>query len=267
MTILQKWLIALNKRHTIKNILSDIKKNRQIIHFITNYVTANDCANICLALGASPVMADEKTEVCDIAQISDVIVINIGTINQTTFEAMKLVCCFANQKHIPIILDPCGVGCSNFRNDCIKTLLTNYQISVIRGNLNEISFIEKMLNKNSDQLNDKNKSAIDSNITMSVEKKNHIAKILAQRLSCVVCISGKIDIITDGQNIKYCTFGSRLLQSITGTGCMLTAVIACFCAYKTDYLNSTLLACEFFGKNAKKFLYSKIKSLKKFNKL
>ena len=259
--------MILNKQNTIKSILSGIKINRPIIHFITNYVTANDCANICLALGASPVMADEKTEVCEIAQISDAVVVNIGTLNQATFEAIKVVCSFANQNHIPIILDPCGVGCSNFRNDCVKTLITNYQFSVIRGNLNEISFIENMLQKNCNKLNQQSKSAIDSNVTMDEEKKSQIAKILAQRLSCVICISGKIDIITDGKNIKYCTFGSRLLQSITGTGCMLTAVIACFCAGKTDYLNSTLLACEFFGENAKKFLYSKIKSLKKFNKV
>ena len=43
--------------------LENIRKTSPLIHNITNYVTANDCANILLACGASPTMADDASEI------------------------------------------------------------------------------------------------------------------------------------------------------------------------------------------------------------
>ena len=39
-------------------LLQTLRQRRPLIHSITNYVTINDCANILLAAGASPIMAD-----------------------------------------------------------------------------------------------------------------------------------------------------------------------------------------------------------------
>ena len=207
-SVLRKWyFMILKKRKSIKYILSKIKINKPIIYFVTNYVTANDCANICLAIGASPIMADEKLEAGEITQIADAIVINTGTLNQFTFDAMKIVCSVANQRHIPIILDPCGVGCSSFRNECIKTLITKYKFHAIRGNLSEIAFIQSMLSQDCNAIKHQNRGGVDSHITMNEKQKSQMAIQLAQQLSCVICISGKIDIITDGKNIQYCNAG------------------------------------------------------------
>ena len=46
-----------------ENILSAVRQKRPLVHFITNYVTVNDCANMTLALGGSPIMADDLREV------------------------------------------------------------------------------------------------------------------------------------------------------------------------------------------------------------
>ena len=43
-------------------MLESVRKTGPLVHNITNYVTANDCANILLACGASPIMADEEEE-------------------------------------------------------------------------------------------------------------------------------------------------------------------------------------------------------------
>lgn len=43
-------------RYAILN--ESVRAKKPLVHHITNYVTVNDCANITLAIGGSPVMAD-----------------------------------------------------------------------------------------------------------------------------------------------------------------------------------------------------------------
>ena len=43
----------------MKEQLENVKKKSPLIHNITNYVTVNDVANMILAVGASPIMADD----------------------------------------------------------------------------------------------------------------------------------------------------------------------------------------------------------------
>lgn len=68
--------------------LEQVQQQKPLVHCITNYVTVNDCANIVLACGASPIMADEAKEVEDITSICNSLVINIGTLNERTVAAM-----------------------------------------------------------------------------------------------------------------------------------------------------------------------------------
>ena len=53
-----------------KIIYENVRKKCPLIHNITNYVTVNDCANIVLACGASPIMADDKDEVAEILRLA-----------------------------------------------------------------------------------------------------------------------------------------------------------------------------------------------------
>ena len=48
-------------------IIDKLRRQKPVIHHITNYDTAESCADIALAAGASPVMADEPEEVEEIA--------------------------------------------------------------------------------------------------------------------------------------------------------------------------------------------------------
>ena len=52
-------------------MLENLHQKSPLIHNITNYVTANDCANILLACGASPIMADDPLEAADIILMED----------------------------------------------------------------------------------------------------------------------------------------------------------------------------------------------------
>ena len=71
-----------------ENILSAVRQKRPLVHFITNYVTVNDCANMTLALGGSPIMADDLREVEQIVGHCSALVLNIGTLSERTVQSM-----------------------------------------------------------------------------------------------------------------------------------------------------------------------------------
>ena len=110
-----------------------------LVHCITNYVTVNDVANCILAIGASPIMADDIAEAADITSISKALVINMGTLNARTVESMVAAGKKANELGVPVVFDPVGAGASNFRNETAKRILENVKISILRGNLSEMS--------------------------------------------------------------------------------------------------------------------------------
>ena len=122
----------------MKAYLQNVRKNSPLIHNITNYVAVNDCANIILACGASPIMADDSSEVEEITSICGGLNINIGTLNSRTIESMILSGKKANALSHPVVLDPVGVGASALRTDTAIRLLEAIQFAVIRGNISEI---------------------------------------------------------------------------------------------------------------------------------
>ena len=125
----------------IRSSIQEIRSKKPLIHHITNYVTVNDCANITLAIGGSPIMADDVNEVVEITELSHALVINIGTLNERTIPAIILAGNTANKRNIPVILDPVGAGVSNLRNETIRTLLKEVRFTVIKGNRSEIRFL------------------------------------------------------------------------------------------------------------------------------
>ena len=119
----------------IPSLLEEVKEKNPLTHCITNFVTVNDCANAVLAIGASPIMAEDVDEVEEIVNISDALVINIGTLNHKQIESMDVSAAQANKTNTPITLDPVGVGISNLRTETSINLIKNYDIAAIRGNI------------------------------------------------------------------------------------------------------------------------------------
>lgn len=73
----------------MENFISNIKSKKPLIHCITNYVTVNDVANSIIAVGASPIMADDINEVSEITSISSALLVNLGTLNSNTIKSME----------------------------------------------------------------------------------------------------------------------------------------------------------------------------------
>ena len=90
----------------IKDIIQNVYSKCPLVHNITNYVAATDCANITLTIGASPIMADEPKEVGEVTQIADGLVLNCGTISESRLNAMLISGKTAKSREIPIVLDP-----------------------------------------------------------------------------------------------------------------------------------------------------------------
>ena len=105
-----------------EEIFRNVKKNRPLIHCITNFVTANDCANILLACGASPVMAEAPQESAEVTAHARGLCLNMGTLTRDKAEAMLSSGKEANRRGIPVVLDPVGIGLTSFRRETAKQL-------------------------------------------------------------------------------------------------------------------------------------------------
>lgn len=208
----------------VGEMLNRLREKCPLVHHITNYVTVNDCANITLAIGASPVMADDINEVEDMVAIASALVINIGTLNGRTVEAMIKAGKRANELNIPVILDPVGAGATAYRTKIAKRILDEIKLSVIRGNLSEIMTLYgiKSQTKGVDSLDD---------ISSSRDKLIKVKKLamdFSNRIDAVVAITGAVDVITDGKSIYSVNNGHKIMSKVTGTGCMCTSLIGSY---------------------------------------
>lgn len=224
--------------NTCSDLISQIRRENPLIHNITNYVTVNDCANAILAIGGSPIMADDAAEVEEIVSISSALVINIGTLNKRTIATMIMAGKKAKELNIPVILDPVGAGVSTLRNKTTQEILSQVKVDVIRGNLSEISFIAGL------------KASTRGVDTAIVDEKNDaigIAKLVSDKYFCVVGITGKLDIISDGIRVAKIANGHKLLSKVTGTGCMSSALVGSFCGVTKDYYTATVAGIATMG--------------------
>ena len=222
-------------------LLSKLRKEKPLIHCITNYVTINDCANITLAIGGSPAMADGIEEVEDMVKIASALVINIGTLNNNTVEAMLLAGKKANKVGVPVILDPVAVGATPYRKEIALKFIEEIKFAVIRGNMAEIKVLsgQEALSK-----------GVDSE--ESCEDGKQVAKDLAKALKTIIAITGVIDFISDGEKVVAIENGHEMLTKVTGTGCMSTCLIAAYAGVTKDYFTAAIAGIITMGISGEK---------------
>ena len=213
-----------------ERILGNVREKVPLVHNITNYVTVNDCANILLACGGSPIMADDPEEAEDITGICGGLNINIGTLNKNTIPSMLLAGKKASELGHIVLLDPVGAGASRLRTETAEKLIREVRFSVIRGNISEIKALAqgtagtKGVDANeADQVNPDN---LDSVI--------RFAKAFARKTGAVIAITGATDLITDGERVCLIRNGHPMMSKITGTGCMLSAMTTAFAVANPD---------------------------------
>ena len=221
-----------------ESILKNVQQKSPLVHCITNYVTVNDVANAILACGASPIMADDINEVEDITSICNATYINIGTLNERTIESMIKAGKKANSLGHPVVLDPVGAGASKLRTATAFKLLDEIKFSVIRGNISEIKTIYTGNGKT---------KGVDADVSDKVTEETIddavlLAKDMSKRFGSVIVITGAIDIVSDENKAYVIRNGHPVMSKITGTGCMLTGIIAAFVAANRENITEAVAA-------------------------
>lgn len=183
-----------------------VKQKNPLVHCITNGVALNDCANILLALGARPVMAEAPEESAEITSKAAALSVSLGMLTRDKREAIFRSMHAAKEKGIPVLLDPVGIGASAFRQQAFKGMIETGAITVLKGNRAEMHFL-------------------------TGETDPHkAAERAAQLFGCTAAVTGETDYVSDGENHVRITGGTPLLARITATGCMASVLCAAFLA-------------------------------------
>ena len=220
----------------LKEITSKILNQKPLILNLTNLVTMDFMANSLLAIGAAPIMSQEKKEIEELIIISNAININIGTLNKDFIKLATIAFKFAKKYNKKVILDPVGSGASKVRTKYSKKFAKLSK--VIRGNASEIISLQNQETFNKSK-------GVES--ISKVEDTKNFAKSFSKKYNCCVVVSGPKDYITDGKNEIEYNFGSILMTKVTGMGCVLNSIIATFCSVEEDTFKATSLATAFYG--------------------
>ena len=217
--------------------LRALREHKPLVHNITNYVVMNETANATLALGALPVMAHANEEVEEMARIASALVLNIGTLSPHWVEAMLLAGATATERRLPIVLDPVGAGATEYRTLTAHRLLDAVGVTVLRGNAGEVA---TLVGAHAEV------RGVES-IVAGLEPAE-LARTAAQRLGLVASVTGPVDHVSDGRRVLAVANGHELLATVTGTGCMSSALTGCFLAAKPrEPLEAAAEALAAFG--------------------
>src|SRR6266480_300634 len=203
--------------------LREVRERKPLVHQITNYVVMNETANATLALGALPVMAHAREEVEEMVALAGALVLNIGTLSPHWIEAMLLAGKAANERGVPVVLDPVGAGATRFRTETARRLLDEVKVAVLRGNQGEVATLVGLRAE---------VRGVES-IGAGSEPAD-LARTAARNLGLVASVTGPIDHVSDGDRVLIVANGHELLAAVTGTGCMSSAITGCFLAVARD---------------------------------
>jgi hydroxyethylthiazole kinase len=203
--------------------LRRLRDTRPLVHQITNYVVMNETANATLALGALPVMAHAPEEVEEMVGIAGALVLNIGTLSSSWVEAMLRAGRAANAAGVPVVLDPVGAGATRYRTETALRILDEVDVAVLRGNAGEVATLAGV---------DAEVRGVES--IGAADSGADVAKRAASTLGVVASVTGSVDHVSDGERVVAVENGHPLLASITGTGCMSSAITGAFLAVRRD---------------------------------
>mgnify|MGYP001109368624 FL=1 len=214
----------------VGTLFQNVRDKKPLVHNITNYVTVNDCANVVLACGASPIMADDQEEVAEITSICTGLNINIGTLNKNTIPSMFAAGKKANELGHVTLLDPVGAGASKLRTDTANELMEKVKFDVVRGNISEVKTL--MIGSGSTK-------GVDADVADKVTEDNideTIVKLKAfsAKTGSIIAVTGAIDLVCDSEKCYVIRNGRPEMSSITGTGCQLSGLMTAFLVANKD---------------------------------
>ena len=200
-------------------LLQAIRDRRPLVHQITNFVVMNETANATLAIGALPVMAHAPEEVAELASVAGALVLNIGTLSREWVDAMVIAGVAANAAGVPVVLDPVGAGATTLRTGSARRILGEVAVAIVRGNAAEVAALAGRAAEI---------RGVES--VGAVDDAGELASAAAAALGCVVAVTGAVDTVSDGGTTLRIANGHPMLATVTGTGCIASAITGCFAA-------------------------------------
>ena len=199
---------------------AELEKKKPLIFHVTNAVATPLQANVCLAVGASPIMSQYPEETAELMTLSQGFLVNLGTPTSAAVEAVERGMEALQGKNRVTLLDPVGYGASRFRTNNADGLLARYKFSILKGNVGEISLLAKVGGST---------KGVD---TLSGGDVRRGVLELARKHGCVACATGEVDVFSDGEKVFNVRGGSRYLPLLSGSGCaagtlVLSAAAAC----------------------------------------
>lgn len=221
-----------------------VKEREPLIHCITNPISIHDCANVVLAAGGRPIMAEHPEEVAEITAQADALALNLGNITDARMKSIIIAGKEAMKRKIPVILDMVGIGCSTIRKTLTMEFLNQRVFEaplVLKGNMSELKALAGECVK---------VSGVDVTSEDAISSENEtpsviIAQDIAIKYQAVILVSGKTDIVTDGYNTYLIDNGTEMMSHITGTGCMLNVLSATYLASGAPLLSAVAAAVTF----------------------
>jgi hydroxyethylthiazole kinase len=215
--------------------LRRISGEKPLVHHLTNYVTVNLVANTTLSTGALPVMAHAHEEVEEMVGLASALAVNIGTLDPPFVEAVLLAGKRANERGIPVVLDPVGAGATSYRTRMAERLLSELSIAAVCGNAGEVATLAGL-------------AAEVRGVESLAGDAREAATKAAGALSTTVAATGKIDYVSDGESTLAVSNGHPLMGRVVGSGCASTAVVGCFAAVGGAETETVAHALAYFGR-------------------
>lgn len=225
------------------NILETLRKKNPLVICITNDVVRTFTANGLLAIGASPIMSECREDLKDLIVHASALLINIGTVTPDKANYYKEAIKLAKKYNVPIVLDPVGCHAGAYRLSVVLDLIKTGNISLLRGNQSEIKAIYDALSPEDTANNSTAGKGVDGT---QVEDSAIITYRLARLIGCPVVATGEEDYVSDGTRVFAVPHGHAIMTTVTGTGCLLGAVLAAFFG-TYDVLKSRISLGEFLA--------------------
>lgn len=213
-----------NLHDVFEEMFHHVQQTKPLIHCITHPITMNDCANLVLAVGASPNMASHPEETAELVSIASALAVNLGNISDDRMEGMKRAAARANELGIPILIDAVGVSCSTLRRRFAQQFIEQYHPHVIKGNSSEIRALCGLASHGEGV----DAGAADAVTADTLAGAAAEFGAYAAAHQAVVLASGPVDVVTDGHKACGIANGTPVLARLTGTGCMLGVLTAVY---------------------------------------
>jgi hydroxyethylthiazole kinase len=215
--------------------LRKISEERPLVHHLTNYVSVSLVANTTLLTGALPVMAHALEEVVEMVDLASALVVNIGTLDPPFIEAALIAGRRANERGIPVVLDPVGAGATSFRTKTAERLLSELSVAAVCGNAGEVATLAGL-------------AAEMRGVESLAGDARQAAMKAAGALGTTVAATGETDYVSDGERTLAASNGHPFMSRVVGTGCASTAVVGCFTAVGGAGAETVAHALAYFGR-------------------